>query len=263
VFGIQSRSQKQAAAAAAAAAQAAALEAAASSNKIWGRPQVEIVRTWAKPRVDQRVVAARDWAKPRVGRGIEVAVPKLDSAVQSLAPVVDRSRDKIVDELLPRLSELISALAASSLAAKDEAVERTTGAAAVLSGDADAQPKSGGRGRLVLLLSLVAGAVAAGGAAFSQSRKSADDPWATPLSDPYAAPVGDTSEAASAMPVFDATAASAGAGGAAPVTVVGDAGTNDPSSDVSSLDGLVSVDDSDDVTVLQQNTGDQEGENRP
>src|SRR5665648_84754 len=60
---------------------------------------------WSQPRVE----AARSWARPRVEHGIEVAAPKLESAVSGLAPRVDTARDKIVDELLPRIAEAITA----------------------------------------------------------------------------------------------------------------------------------------------------------
>ena len=140
-------------------------------------------KEWSQPRVE----AARDWAKPRVEHGIELAAPKLESAVSSLAPKVDTARDKIVEELLPRLTEAIAAFSAASAAAKDEAVARGTGAAAVISGDAVAQPKSRKKRRLLLGLGLL-GAAAAGVAAFMKRSAPKDDPWATPLADPYVAP---------------------------------------------------------------------------
>jgi hypothetical protein len=137
------------------------------------------------PAVGQAAGNAKEWAKPRVEHGIEVAAPKLESAVSGLAPKVDTARDKIVDELIPRLAEAISAWAAASAAAKDEAVSRGQGAAAVISGDAVASPK--GRKRRVLLAFGVL--TAAAGAAVAVMRKSApkDDPWTTPIADPYVA----------------------------------------------------------------------------
>jgi hypothetical protein len=145
---------------------------AAESAKEWGQPRVE---------------AARHWAKPRVEHGIEVAAPKLESAVSSLAPKVDTARDKIVDELLPRVTEAITAFAAASAAAKDEAVSRGTGAAAVISGDAVATPRHKKKCRVLLALGLL-GAAAAGAAAFMKRSAPKDDPWATPLAEPYVAP---------------------------------------------------------------------------
>src|ERR1035437_885571 len=133
------------------------------------------------PAVGQATESAMEWARPRVEHGIEVAAPRLESAVNGLGPRVDTARDKIVDELIPRLAEAISIWAAASAAAKDEAVSRGQGAAAVISGDAVASPK-GRKKRILLILGLVG---AAGAAAMTLMRKSApkDDPWTTPLAE--------------------------------------------------------------------------------
>jgi hypothetical protein len=139
---------------------------------------------WGQPRVE----AARDWARPHVEHGIEVTAPKLESAVSGLAPKVDTARDKIVDELLPRIADAIAGWAAASAAARDEAVSRGQGAAAVISGDAVATSKRKKKKGLVLLtLGLFA---AAGSAVTVFMKKSApkDDPWTTPLADSYVAP---------------------------------------------------------------------------
>jgi hypothetical protein len=159
----------------------------------------ETAREWGQPRVE----AARDWARPRVEHGIEVAAPRLESAVIGLAPKVDTARDKIVDELLPRVAEAITALAAASTAAKEEALSRGHGAAAVISGDAVASRRHK-KGRVLLVLGVFA---ATAGAAMAFLKKSApkDDPWTTPLADcvpppinrePVASPVDETATAA-------------------------------------------------------------------
>jgi len=137
------------------------------------------------PAVGQATENAREWARPRVEHGIEVAAPRLESAVSALAPKVDTARDKIVDELIPRIAEALSAWAAASAAARDEAISRGQGAAAVISGDAVASPK-GKKRRVLVALGLLAGAAAA---ATAVMRKSApkDDPWTTPLADSYVA----------------------------------------------------------------------------
>ena len=146
-------------------------------------PAVESAIEWGQPRVE----AARLWAKPRVEHGIEVAAPKLESVVSGLAPKVDTARDKIVEELIPRLTEAIAAFTAASTAAKDEALNRGAGAAAVISGDASATPKRKKKGRVLMILGLLT-AAAAGVAAFMKNSAPKDDPWATPLSDPYVPP---------------------------------------------------------------------------
>ena len=138
---------------------------------------------WGQPRVE----AARDWARPRVEHGIEVAAPKLESAVSGLAPKVDTARDKIVDDLIPRIGEAIAAWAAASTAAKDEVVSRGQGAAAVISGDAVASSKHKRRNRVLLALGLLA-AAGAGVTAFLKKSAPKDDPWTTPLGDTYASP---------------------------------------------------------------------------
>jgi hypothetical protein len=161
------------------------------------------------PAVGQATGSAREWAKPRVEHGIEVAAPRLESAVNGLAPKVDTARDKIVDDLIPRLAEAISAWAVASAAARDEAVSRGQGAAAVISGDAVATPK-GKKKRVLLVLGVL---TAASAAAMAVMKKSApkDDPWTTPIADPYvpasngrhsatrADEVADPAETASAM----------------------------------------------------------------
>ena len=136
------------------------------------------------PAVGQATENAREWARPHVEHGIEVAAPRLESAVSGLAPKVDTARDKIVDELIPRVAEAISVWAAASAAARDEAVSRGQGAAAVISGDAVATPRGGRKKKVLLGLGLIG---AAGAAAMTVMKKSApkDDPWTTPLADSY------------------------------------------------------------------------------
>lgn len=197
---------------------------AAGSAKEWGQPRVE---------------AAREWAKPRVEHGIEIAAPKLESAVSGLAPKVDIARDKIVDELLPRVTEAITAWAAASAAAKDEAVSRGTGAAAVIAGDAVASPKRKKRGRVLMTVGLLG---AAGAAVTSFMKKSApkDDPWATPLTDPYVAPSnGRHSGLASSEPTAAASAPEAAATPKAAATSRAKATSDAGPEDLESLDEVV------------------------
>ena len=160
-------------------------------------------KDWTQPHVE----AARDWAKPHVEHGIEVAAPKVETAVQSLAPKVDTARDKIVDDVLPRITAALAAAAAASAAARDEAVAagheaavRGSGAKSVLVGEAVAKHKrhlgKGGK------LALVAGVLAALGAAaayFVKRSAPQDDPWAVPLQDPYVPPAGVDSTPAATL----------------------------------------------------------------
>jgi hypothetical protein len=61
------------------------------------------------------------------------------------------------------------------------------GAAAVVKGDAVAAPKRKKRGRVLMTLGLL-GAAAAAVTSFLKKSAPKDDPWATPLTDPYIAP---------------------------------------------------------------------------
>ena len=151
-------------------------------------------KDWTQPHVE----AARDWAKPHVEHGIEVAAPKVETAVQSLAPKVDTARDKIVDDVLPRITAALAAAAAASAAARDEAVAagheaavRGSGAKSVLVGEAVAKHKRhlGKGGKLALVAGILA-ALGAAAAYFVKRSAPQDDPWATPLQEPYVPPAG-------------------------------------------------------------------------
>lgn len=156
------------------------------------------------PAVGQATGSAKEWAKPRVERGIEVAAPRLESAVSGLAPRVDTARDKIVDDLIPRIAEAINAWAIASAAARDEAVSRGQGAAAVISGDSVARPK-GRKRRVALALVLIT--AAGGAAAMAVMKKSApkDDPWTTPLADRDVATSNGRHSQAARVDAADAT----------------------------------------------------------
>jgi hypothetical protein len=169
----------------------------------------EQLRERVVPAVGQATVNAREWARPHVEHGIEVAAPRLESAVNGLAPKVDTARDKIVDELIPRIAEAISVWAAASIAARDEAVSRGQGAASVLSGDAVAAPRGRRKKRVLLGLGLLTAAAAA---AMTFMKKSApkDDPWTTPLADQY----GAASNGRPGGSLFDETTASGKTGAA-------------------------------------------------
>ncbi len=127
-------------------------------------------------------------AKEAAAHGVEVAAPKLEDAVHNLGPRVDTARDKIVDEYLPKVAEVIAALATSAALAKENAAhtaERAPDAFSVLKGEATVKRRKRRGGKLLILLGLVA----AGAAGFAATRRkaSAADPWATPVSDPYSA----------------------------------------------------------------------------
>ncbi len=142
--------------------------------------------------------AAREWAKPHFEHGVELAAPKVDAAVQTLVPKVDTARDKIVEDLLPRIAAALTAAAAASAAAREEAVAvgheaaiRGAGAKMVLTGEAVAKQKRslGKGGKVALIVGLVA-IVGAAAAYFVKRSAPKEDPWAIPLQDPYVPPAG-------------------------------------------------------------------------
>jgi hypothetical protein len=146
-------------------------------------------------RVAPVALKARDakvWMAPRVERGVErgleAAAPRVELAVERVSPKVDAARDKLVEDLLPRLVDALNAAAAaghSAAEAGEEVRHRTKGAAAVLKGDAVAKPAKHRRRRFLVFTMLVAG-IGAAVAAF-KSRSSKDDPWAIP-STTYSSP---------------------------------------------------------------------------
>jgi hypothetical protein len=187
------------------------------------------------PAVGQATEKTMEWARPRVEHGIEVAAPRLESAVSGLAPRVDTARDKIVDELIPRIAEAISAWAAASASARDEAVSRGQGAAAVIAGDAVATPR-GRKKRVFMAFGLVA-AMAAAVATFMKRSAPKDDPWTTPLAEAYvAAPNGRHSassfvDEATATTRTESEIADAGGNGETASYTAADADRADASSD--------------------------------
>jgi hypothetical protein len=158
--------------------------------------QAALAATTAKELAEPHVKAAQEWAKPHFEHGVELAAPKVDAAVQTLVPKVDTARDKIVEDLLPRIATALTAAAAASAAAREEAVAvgheaatRGAGAKMVLTGEAVAKQKRslGVGGKVGLIVGLVA-IVGAAAAYFVKRSAPKEDPWATPLQDPYVAP---------------------------------------------------------------------------
>jgi len=145
----------------------------------------EQLRERLAPAVAVKARDAKSWAAPRVergvGRGLEAAAPRVESAVEKVSPKVDAARDKLVEDLLPRLVVALNAAAAAGHVASDaggEARTRGKGAAAVLRGTAVAKPKHRRRRRF-LLVAMLAAAVSAA-VAVVKSRSAKEDPWAIP-----------------------------------------------------------------------------------
>ena len=141
----------------------------------------EAAREWAGPHVG----AARDWAGPRLerarDRGVEAAAPRVEAAAEQLAqlaPRVDAARDKIVDELLPRLVEAVGAAAAVVATKTDEARDRSQDALSSVGDSAKKSQHRGGKRKAVLVVGVLGAAAGAGYTAWKRGQPT-DDPWAT------------------------------------------------------------------------------------
>ncbi|GAB6900071.1 hypothetical protein [Kineosporia succinea] len=135
---------------------------------------------------DRVSVATKDHVVPAVRNAAEHAGPALEKgyaqAREKAAPVVAHGRDKVVDDLLPKLAEAIAAASAAAIAARDNASVHAQERAAVAVQHLPANKKAlkkarrKQRRRRFVLFSLIA--AAAGGAAVAwQKRNAQQDPW--------------------------------------------------------------------------------------
>jgi hypothetical protein len=123
---------------------------------------------------------AREWATPRVGAAVErgrlAAAPRVEAAAERVAPAVDAARDRIVEDLLPRIVEAVRHAGETSASAKTaatETVSRTVEDAALSLAAATPSAKARAtrrRRRCILLLAGAAALVSAAVAALRWSR---------------------------------------------------------------------------------------------
>lgn len=148
---------------------------------------------------------ARDRAVSGLDHGIDSAVPKVEGAVAGVGPKVDHARDMIVDDLLPKISELLGGFQS----AKDDFLSKQEGPVAVVTG---APKKRSRKGGLLLTLGVLA-AIGAGIAYYlnQQQSRSKSDPWAGAPDRPIGGAPGVDSQVRDQL---DGPAAGAGAAGA-------------------------------------------------
>jgi hypothetical protein len=132
--------------------------------------------------------------------------PRLDEAMDRVGPAVEAARDKVSDELLPKLTEALAAVAASPLAV--EAINRGKATLAAATGELVLPPEKPKR-RWPKRLGVIA---ALSGLAYVLARKflgSKDSQWQTARpTTPYVPPkptAPDTAAAATAAPVQSTT----------------------------------------------------------
>jgi hypothetical protein len=130
----------------------------------------------AKAKADARLVEARS----RIASARDQLAPAVSGAVgttkEKVQPVVESARDKVVDDLLPRIAEAATAAAAAAAAARDDAVESAQERATVAAANLPVNRRKRRRRRLALL-TMVAAAGAAGFAALRSRRTAAEDVW--------------------------------------------------------------------------------------
>lgn len=154
-------------------------------------PVVEHAIGIAREQAVQAAVAAghaRDWATPRVGAAVErgraAAAPRVEAAAERVVPAVDAARDRIVEELLPRLVEAVHHAVAAGAAAKTAAAEsmsRTVEDAALSLAAATPSAKARARRRRrrvrTLWIALAAALVSAGIAAALRKARARQAAW--------------------------------------------------------------------------------------
>lgn len=186
---------------------------------------------------------AGEWAKPRLEQGKSNAEPVLTAAGDKTNELRDR-----FNESMPKLSEAIAAAIATGAGASHEAARRSSDAALVLRGEADIRRKRKSRGILKSLgvAALVLATAGAAAAWFKQKQDEADDPWARPLTDPYAVPTTGRDSSLDDSQLSTATGAPLdGSAPADPDTVVADEVISPPEGQVLTEDDTTVVVESD------------------
>lgn len=171
---------------------------------------------------------ATDVAAPTIDKawrdGVKATAPKIEAAAGKARPVVDSTRDKIVDDYLPRVQKAMHD-AADAASGKGTVVEKAGKAGKAAQKAMTTKPKKGRAGKTVGWI-LVGTAAAGTGYLLWRRTQPVDDPWAeeywedttvtTPNDDSgevTAVPAGseDAEPAGDAATVVEETEADAGA----------------------------------------------------
>jgi colicin import membrane protein len=125
---------------------------------------------------------AKEWASPRVEKawveGRKAAAPKVEEAAEKALPLVDRTHDRLVDDVLPKLVAAVNAAAAAAAVgadkARDVAAARLTELAHIPPPEPPKKSHTGARVFWSIAGLAVLGAVIS---AFRRNRPTTD-PWA-------------------------------------------------------------------------------------
>ncbi len=122
----------------------------------------------------EKAAQARDSAVSGLDRGVDAAVPAMQQGVSGVSDKVDQARDKLVDDLLPKLQEMLN----NAQSSKDDVLAKPDGAVAAVTG---APKKRGKKGGVLIAFGILA-AIGAGVAYYLSQQKSTTedgtDPWA-------------------------------------------------------------------------------------
>lgn len=147
----------------------------------------------ASGRVVPAAQAARHAAEPALAVAWEKAAPLLEQArsragdvAHDLAPRVESARDKLVDDVVPRVGAVLTGALAASAPYREEAARRGGAAIAALKGEVEAPKKKRHIGRNLLVVSGIAGLVALAYKYLTGESKSSG--WQTPSGTTYTPP---------------------------------------------------------------------------
>ncbi len=113
---------------------------------------------------------------------LEKVTPVLDDAWERVTPAVESARDKVQQDLMPRLNNALAEAAGHPVAV--EAARRGRATAAALRGEVEVKPKKGKARKVLGVLAIVA---AVGGAVFAAKKylDSRDAEWEAPAPSTY------------------------------------------------------------------------------
>ncbi len=150
------------------------------------RDRAAPVGAWAGPRIADVRTRGRAGLDTAYERGVGAAAPRVEQAASALTPKVGATRDKIVDDLLPRLVTVVTAAttaaAAKAATATEVVADRSTTSlkvahSASLRAQGKPEPKAArGVGRILVLVGAI-GAAGATGYTVWKSQRPANDPW--------------------------------------------------------------------------------------
>ncbi len=172
----------------------------------------------ASGRVVPAAQAARHAAEPALSAAWEKAAPLIeqarsragDVAHDHVAPRVEIARDKLVDDVVPRVGAALTGALAASAPYREEAARRGGAALAALKGEVEAPKKKRHVGRNLLVVSGIAGLVALAYKYLTGESKSSG--WQTPSGTTYTPPRPSAAPAPAATTTSGAAAATAADG---------------------------------------------------